>query len=114
MDLKEALEAADAADAASKLCYQEIADKSVVSRSTLSRQHQGICASREEAYLSRRKLSPPQEVELCKYIEGLSDQGLPPTRRMVQNFATEIAHQYVGDSWVTEFLNRHRDTLLYK
>ena len=57
MDLEAALEAADAADAAGELCYQEIADKSVVSRSTLSRQHRRVCTSREEAYQSLRKLS---------------------------------------------------------
>ena len=33
---------------------------------------------------------------------------------MVQNFAAEMAHESVSDTWVTEFLNRHRDSLLYK
>jgi hypothetical protein len=114
MDLEAALEACDAADAAGELSYSKIADQSTVSRSTLSRRHRRVCASRQEGYSSQRKISPQQEYELCKYIEGLSNQGLPPTRQMVQNFASGIAQCYVGDAWVTRFLHRHRETLTYK
>ena len=33
---------------------------------------------------------------------------------MIKNFAAEIAKDHVGETWVTDFLNRHTETLLYK
>ncbi|KAF1365546.1 hypothetical protein EJ07DRAFT_95581, partial [Lizonia empirigonia] len=64
--------------------------------------------------LQRRKLSPQQERDLCDYIEELTERHLPPTRQMTKNFAAEIAKDHVGETWVTDFLNRHTETLLYK
>ncbi|KAF1922286.1 uncharacterized protein M421DRAFT_78892 [Didymella exigua CBS 183.55] len=80
MDLEAALEACDRADAAGELSYTKIADQSLVSRSTLSRQHQRVCALREEGNSTRQKLNPQQEYELVSYINKLTEQGLPPTR----------------------------------
>ncbi|KAJ8115208.1 hypothetical protein OPT61_g3090 [Boeremia exigua] len=114
MSIEAALAEADAADARNELCYATIAKKHGVDRSTLSRRHRGIIKSREEADLTRRHLSPQQEYELCEYIEELSEQALPPTRQMIQNFAAEMAREYVGDAWVSRFIEHHRDTLLYK
>ena len=39
----------------------------------------------------RMNLLPQQELELVKYIEGLSAVGLSPTRAMIRNFGTFIA-----------------------
>ena len=114
MSLEDALQEADAANEAGELCYQDIADNYGITRSTLSRQHRGVVASRDDADLANRKLSPQQERELCEYIEVLTKRHLPPTRQMVQNFAIEMAQEWVSDSWVTRFLDRHKDTLLYK
>ena len=114
MDLKAALEACDAAEAAGELSYQKIADKYSLSRSTLSRRHRGVCASRKDGYSSRQKLTPQQEYELCSYIADLTERGLAPTRQMVVNFASEMAKQYVGDGWVTRFLHRHPEQFIYK
>jgi hypothetical protein len=33
---------------------------------------------------------------------------------MIKNFAAEIAKDHVGETWVTDFLNRHTETLLYR
>jgi hypothetical protein len=33
---------------------------------------------------------------------------------MIQNFASVVAKKEVGKSWVSQFLNRHKDTLLSK
>ena len=114
MDLEAALEACDAADAADELSYTKIAEQFSVSRSTLSRRHRGVCASREHGYFKQQKITPQQEDELCNYIIDLSSQGLSPTRQMVQNFASEVAHSPIGDAWVTRFLHRHHDKLIYK
>ncbi|KAF1922240.1 uncharacterized protein M421DRAFT_79037, partial [Didymella exigua CBS 183.55] len=59
-------------------------------------------------------LNPQQEYKLVSYINKLTEQGLPPTRQIVQNFASEMPQQYVRDSWVTRFLHRHPNELLYK
>ena len=61
-----------------------------------------------------RKLNNEQERELCAYIEELTERHLPPTRQMVKNFASELSHTSVGDTWVTDFINRNTDQLLVK
>lgn len=33
---------------------------------------------------------------------------------MVRNFASELAHESVGETWVTDFLDRNSNTLLLK
>ena len=98
MSLEDALQETDAANEAGELCYQDIADNYGITRSTLSRQHRGVVASRDDADLANRKLSPQQERELCEYIEVLTERHLPPTRQMVQNFAIEMAQEWVSDS----------------
>ena len=114
MSVFEALETARAESADGSIYYQEVAYQTGLSRSTLSGNDRGVTTPRAEADLQRRKLNLQQERELCEYIEVLTERRLPPTRQMVQNFAAEIAHESVGNTWVTDFLNCHHDTLLYK
>ncbi|KAJ8117728.1 hypothetical protein OPT61_g1151 [Boeremia exigua] len=64
MSLKAALEEADAADAADQLCYQEIADKHGVSRSTLSRRYRRVSGPKESKNLNQQLLTPEEESEL--------------------------------------------------
>jgi hypothetical protein len=68
--------------------YRKIAAKYNVDRVTLARRHQGSQAPRQAEGFNRRALNPQQERELVVYIEGLTKQGLPPTREMIQNFAS--------------------------
>ncbi|KAF1361372.1 hypothetical protein EJ07DRAFT_154162 [Lizonia empirigonia] len=63
---------------------------------------------------SQRLLNTTQEQELVKYIETLSKRGLPPTREMIRNFASEIARKPVDKAWADRFIARHRDHLLLK
>jgi hypothetical protein len=109
--MEEALAELDALDSNEDICYAEIAKRHGVARSTLSRKHRGISGSRAEAGLARRNLQPEQEAELVKYIEDLTERKLPPTREMVQNYASDIAGHPVSESWVTRFLRRHQDEL---
>ncbi|KAF1360848.1 hypothetical protein EJ07DRAFT_176935 [Lizonia empirigonia] len=109
--MEDALADLDALDSSEEVCYATIAKKHGVDRSTLSRKHQGVSGSRAEAGLARRNLQPEQEAELVKYIEGLTERKLPPTREMVQNYASDIAGHSVSESWVTRFLHRHQDEL---
>ena len=69
---------------------------------------------REAKERDQQKLTPQQEDELVLYIEDLTRRGLPPTRDMVQNFASTIAHERVSESWVTRFYHRHEYNLILK
>jgi hypothetical protein len=45
------------------------------------------------------------------YVEALSKRGLPPTREMIQNFASDIIKRRVSEAWVTRFLHRNHNEL---
>jgi hypothetical protein len=90
---------------------QKVADKHGVWRSTMQRRMDGQIVPRTEHTTNTRKISPQQEDELVLYIESLTARGLPPTRAMIQNFASDIARERVSESWVSRFLVRHNDSL---
>ncbi|KAF7576139.1 hypothetical protein PtrM4_003790 [Pyrenophora tritici-repentis] len=94
--------------------YTKIAAKHGVVRSTLTRRHQGQTSSERDKNFNQQKLNPQQELELVRYIEKLTKRGIPPTREMVRNFSSEVAHQQLSESWVTRFINRHEIHLISK
>ena len=94
-----------------KLVYTNIAEKHGVLRTTLSCAHRGVQVPRHIEYHNNRKLNDQQEYDLLKYIKRLTARHLPPTRTMVQNFASTVAQGRVSESWVTRFLHRHQDQL---
>ncbi|KAF2828924.1 hypothetical protein CC86DRAFT_287155, partial [Ophiobolus disseminans] len=55
-----------------------------------------------------------QEHELVLYFKQLTKRGLPPTRAMVQNFASTIAKTGVSKSWVTRFINQNDNAIISK
>ncbi|KAF1922393.1 uncharacterized protein M421DRAFT_411755 [Didymella exigua CBS 183.55] len=93
-----ALKNARAASLDRQICYQEVADQTGFSRSTLSRNDQRVTVPRVEADLQQRKLSLQQELDLCDYIEELTERHLPPTRQIIKNFAAEITKDHVGET----------------
>jgi hypothetical protein len=66
------------------------------------------------ANCKRMNPSPQQELELVKYIEGLSTVGLSPMRAMIQNFGTFIAKKHCSECWVFQFLKRNSNNLTIK
>jgi hypothetical protein len=56
-------------------------------------------------------LSPQQELELVRYMQGLTDRALSRTREMIRNFASSVSGFDHSDAWVTRFLNRNKDNL---
>ena len=58
------------------------------------------------------KLNLQQELEHVEYINILTKRGLPLTRKMIQNFASCVAKEAMGEGWVTRFINRHKDHLI--
>jgi hypothetical protein len=63
---------------------------------------------------ARANLTPEQDLELAKYIEQLSGEGLPPTRAMIRNFASGLAKKAVSERWVGRFLKQHSGLLTNK
>ena len=112
--IEEAIAAIDSQDAETRLSYSEAARKFGVVRSTLTRRHQQQTQSRAAATQQRQLLSPLQESELVKYIQGLSDRALPPTRAMIQNYVKTIAQWEPSDSWISRFLRRNAANLTIK
>ena len=94
-----------------QLSYRKCAQKYNVDRTTLSRRYQGSQQSMEAREVNKLKLSPQQELELVEYIESLTARGLPPTRQMIQNFASQVAKEEVGIGWVRRFVVRNKDHL---
>ncbi|KAF1922305.1 uncharacterized protein M421DRAFT_78828, partial [Didymella exigua CBS 183.55] len=100
-----AIEKARAASSDRSFSYQEVADAINASRLTVLRRARGVTTSRADAYQQLQKLTTEQEYELAAYIKELTERHLAPTRQMIQNFASELAHESVGDTWVSDFLH---------
>jgi hypothetical protein len=79
-----------------------------VNRVTLARRCKGIQGTRADEGIN----SPQQEAGLVEYVIGLSKRGLPPTRKMIQNFASHVAKKHVREGWVSRFINRNKAHLI--
>ena len=112
--IQAAIAAFESRELGEQTSYTKIAAKYNVDRSTLSRRHQGSQAPQQARTLQKLVLNPQQELELVRYINKLTKQGLPPTREMIRNFSSEVAHQQLSESWVTRFINRHEIHLISK
>jgi hypothetical protein len=96
--IEEAIGAIESRASEDDLVYQEYGDWFGVDRNTLARRHQGRQGSRTTKNFDQKKLTPQQEEELVLYIGDLTERGLPPTRAMIQNFASTVAHERVSES----------------
>ena len=77
--------------------YAATAKKWGVERTTLAKRHKGQTGIIEDANsYSRQRLTKTQEETLIKYINKLSDRGLPLTPQIVKNLAEEIIHDELG------------------
>jgi predicted HicB family RNase H-like nuclease len=112
--IQEVVEYLESHEAEDNLSYREVSKIFDVDRTTLSRRHQGLQHSNEAMGEAQQLLNPQQELELVDYIERCTRRGLPPTREMVQNFASAVAKWEVSQSWVIRFLHRHSNMLTTK
>ena len=96
--IQEAIEYLESHKGEEQLTYRQVAKIFGVDRTTLSRRHNRRTRSNAEEARQRQLLSPQQEEELVKYIERCTRDGLPPTRSMLQNFASAVAKWEVSDS----------------
>ena len=88
---------------------QATANKHKYSRTTLSKRFRNVTRSKEAGYNSMRLLDAVQSKALIKYINDLTERGLPPTNAMVRNLAAGIAGRQPGDHWTTRWLTTHKD-----
>ena len=80
--------------------------------STLRRRWKGKTLSQDAASsLYKQRLTLAQEEELIQQINTLTDRGLPPTSRMVRNFAEETIGESVSKNWTGDFVRRYKDRL---
>jgi hypothetical protein len=109
-----ALAATEALESGEKPVHMQIARTFGVERTTLARRHQGLSTSRAIRYQNQQALNPQQELELTQYIDQISNQGVPPTRDILQIFASQLAQKELGYHWVDRFVQRYPDLLKSK
>jgi hypothetical protein len=114
MGLQEALLECDTFASKDKIPWSKIAEKHRVVRSTLTRTWRGETRSRKEQAIAQQKLTLQQEEELVVYVKELTACYIPPTREMIQNFASSVAKGRVSKSWVTRFINNYSIYLISK
>ena len=107
-----AIAAIEASQSGDKLSYRKAAQKFEVDYSTLYRRHRDGQGARDHVSPNSRLLNNVQEAGLVTYIGDLTRDGLPPTKAMVRNFASEIAGKRVGEGWVTRFIHRNKSHLI--
>ena len=110
--IEAALEALNSLELGESFKYSDYAELYGCNRSTLSRRHrrvQGTCASKVQ---DDRLLNTTQEKQLIKYINDLCERGLPPSRPMIRNFASQIAQKPCGKNWVDRFIARHSSEII--
>ena len=91
--------------------YTKVAKQFSVDRTTLSRRYRNVTKSYSDARDNKRFLSDAQSKALIKYINDLTERGLPPTNAMVRNFGGQIAGRNPGEHWVTRWLSHHQKEL---
>jgi hypothetical protein len=100
-----AIEVIESREAGAAFSYHKVANRFGVDCTTLLQRHQGASRSWAATSQQQQLLNPQQEEELVRYIERCTEQSLPPTREMVQNFASAVAKWNASDVWVTRFLH---------
>jgi Tc5 transposase DNA-binding domain len=89
----------------------QTAKKHKVNRTTLSRRWNNVTGSKEAGYNGQRLLTTVQSNTLKKYINNLTERGLPPTNAMVRNFAVQIAQKQPGPHWIERWLKANKKDL---
>jgi hypothetical protein len=112
--IEAAIAAIESLEPGEKFSYRQIAQQYRCSRVALAKRHQGLATSRATQAQNQQSLPPQQEQELIRYIKRLTEQGLPPTQAMIQNFASQIAHRELGVHWVDCFVKQYPEQLISK
>lgn len=92
----------------------KVAKKYGVQRSTLSRRFNGVSGPKEAQYNNQRFLNSQQSDTLIKWVNMLTERGLPPTRQTIANLAKDITGIEPGKNWASRWLQKHSDKLIYR
>jgi hypothetical protein len=109
--ISDAVAAIDVQDPGEHLSYRAAADRFGVDKETVRRRHKGTSRSRAGAAQQCMLLNPQQEIQLVQYIEKLSKRSSAATQSIIRNYASVLAKWEVSDSWISQFLARHRNHL---
>ena len=60
---------------------------------------------------SNKLLTNAQELVLIEHIRKLSDRGLHPTPRILENLVIELVRKPVGGRWIKRFQKRYENEL---
>jgi hypothetical protein len=89
--IEAAIAAIESLEPGEQFSYRQIAKQYCCSRVALAKRYQGLSTSRATQAQNQQAIPLQQEQELLQYIKGLTRKGLPPTRAMIQNFASQMA-----------------------
>jgi hypothetical protein len=105
--IEAAIAAIESLEPGEQFSYRKIAVEYHCNRTTLARRHQGLASSRSTMAENQQALHLQQEKELLRYIERLTERGLPPIRPMIRRFASDIAKKELSLRWVDRFIQRY-------
>ncbi len=92
--------------------FAATAKKFNLDRTTLMRRFKGKTVSNIEARSRHQKLlTNAQEVVLIGHIRKLSDRGLHPTPKILENLVVEIVGHPVGGRYIERFQKRYENEL---
>ena len=92
--------------------FTTTAKKYDLDRTTLTRRFKGEALSYSEARSrSHKLLTNAQESVLIDHIRKLSDRGLNPTPKILENLVVEITGHSVGGRWIERFQKRYENEL---
>lgn len=111
-DIEAALAALESLRPGERVNYTKIAEVYDVDRTTLSKRHRGVQQSRGAQYESQRILNNQQSAQLTKWINNLTERGLPPFNEMLRNFAKEITGNKPGKNWPSRWLKAHDNDII--
>jgi hypothetical protein len=102
--IEDAIKAIESREPGEPFSYRKIAAIYGCSHAALSRRHRSVSTSCSTKAQNQQALHPQQELELLRYTELLTRQGLPPTRPMIRCFASDIAKKESHKTSVTSFV----------
>ena len=82
-----------------------------IDRSTLSRRFNGVAASREDYDANRQLLTAKQDKYLLNLAKRLTSDGLPPSPKMLRQFAKDLSGELPGKNWAARWRQRHQNEL---
>jgi hypothetical protein len=112
--MKKALEGLESHKGEVEFSIRKTAERYGLLHATLRRKYNQRTRTNAEEAEHQNNLTTQQEEELATYIQDLTSKGLPPTRSMLQNYASVVTKKEVGVSWVSRFLDCNKDNLLPK